>query len=840
MVRTETIIKKTAVAALFSAAAFAFAQEKQNVSGTVVSTDGKVIPYASVTFINKANKLFSDAALTDDNGNFSLQLVPGNYQIDIEGIDFKKYSVNKQITGGNIGNFTLHPEGGSATNTHTKNIEAVVITATSKPVKVDIDKKTYHVKSDITSIGGNLQDVLQNVPSVTVDPDGTVSMRGNSNVKFLVNGKPSALLGIDDGANALQAIPADQIERIEVITNPSAKFDAAGTAGILNIILKKSSKMGFNGSVIGTLGYLPKTALNANLNWKKGNWTWFVNGGGGYQESKGKNWSDTNYSTFPKYPDNAGSLLLQRSYQNSGGKNYMKNYNGTAGLVYDISEKTSINASLTVRSFNIENDSPVNYTDYLTNGQIISGFRNSNGTNKNIGGQADFGLDQKIGDKGQNISFALSLQKNDSDADNFIDQNYRSKVLQDITHQENNSKSLVGKIDYELPLGETSTFNAGYKVDNNKNDYVFNVSRKKFGEADFSTLGVEGYNNTTNYREFINALYAQFRSKIGDFGYQVGLRDEITNINLDYINLSGKDNIKDKKKNYNDFFPSVFLSYDLAKGNQLLLNYSRRIDRPRSFFLVPYMSFSDSQNIFRGNPDLNPAYIDSFEFGYNLSKKKFTLNPTIYLRKENDDVKMTLTYNKAEGKFYRQPMNLGYDQRVGLDLNFTYDPFSWLKMMGSADLYKYKTSGYYQDPSGLSDAVSYDGSGFSTRLRLGTTFKIDKTFSIQLQGNYRGRQVEGANDQKATYFVNAGATKSIWNGDGVISFNMQDVFNTRGRHVLQSGNGYSQEVYMQWQPQQATLSFTYRFKQGEKVEAPKRKKEVNTANEEGGGEQVPL
>ena len=272
---------------MLSAAAFAFAQEKMNVSGQIVDKQNQPVPYASVSFSNKANKLFSDATLTDEKGTYNVALVPGNYDITIEAIDFKKSTLNKQISKpGSLGNFTVEQEG-SLTNTKTQDIQGVTIIAQAvKPYRVEIDKKVYDPSLDIVSKGGNLQDVLSNVPSVTVDTDGTVSMRGNTNVKFLINGKPSSLLGIDDGANALQSIPADQIERIEVITNPSSKFEASGTAGILNIILKKDKKMGFNGTVTGTLGYLPRTNLNANLNWRKGNWTWYLNGGGGYNENE--------------------------------------------------------------------------------------------------------------------------------------------------------------------------------------------------------------------------------------------------------------------------------------------------------------------------------------------------------------------------------------------------------------------------------------------------------------------------------------------------------------------------------------------------------------------------
>ena len=267
-IEISSIIKKRTLGLAFvlGAASLAFAQQKMNVSGKIVDQQKNAVPYASVTFSNKANKLFSDATLTDDKGNYQLALTPGNYDITIDAIDFKKSTLNKQISaGGSLGNFSVSSES-SATNGRTKDIEGVTITASAvKPYRVELDKKVYDPSTDLISKGGNLQDVLANVPSVSVETDGTVSMRGNSNVKFLINGKPSSMLGIDSGANGLQSIPADQIERIEVITNPSSKFEASGTAGILNIILKKSKGMGFNGSVTGSLGYLPSTNLNTNL-----------------------------------------------------------------------------------------------------------------------------------------------------------------------------------------------------------------------------------------------------------------------------------------------------------------------------------------------------------------------------------------------------------------------------------------------------------------------------------------------------------------------------------------------------------------------------------------------
>jgi iron complex outermembrane receptor protein len=843
---------------VLSAAALAFGQEKVGISGTIVSKNNQPVPYASVTFSNKANKLFSDAALTDEKGQYKLDLAPGAYDVTVEAIDYKKSVVNKQIAAaGNIGALSIEPEA-NATNLKTGDIQGVVITAPStKPYKVELDKRTYDPSQDIVSKGGNLQDVLSNVPSVSVDTDGTVSMRGSSNVRFLINGKPSALLGIDDGANALQSIPADQIERIEVITNPSSKFEASGTSGILNIILKKNKKVGFNGSVIGTLGYLPRTALNANLSWRKDKWTWFLNGGGGYSENKSKNDTETTYRniTFPLVNPNASPFIQPRDIptyqlQNSTSKSYNNNYNVNAGFVYDISDKTSFNLSGVVRTFDGNNTELLNTYDsffrYSQNQNIwnpVNSFsvRDSKGFNNNLAFQGDIGLDHKFDDKGQNLSLSLSLQRNKSDNNSNILQTENSiPILEDNTIRNSLNKTLIGKADYELPIGELSKIEAGYRIDINNNNYDNFVSSTENNPL------IPSYNNTTDYREIFNAFYLQFKSKIGNIGYQLGLRDELSNVKIQYDNLDPDFIPIDKTKNYNNLFPSVFLSYELTKDNQILVNYSRRIDRPRSFFMVPFPSYSNSQNIFEGNIDLNPSYVDSYEIGYSISRKKFTVNPTFYYRHTTDDTKL-LVYrpNESTSVFYTKPVNLGSDDRYGLDLNFTYDPFSWLKLMGSLDVFGYKTVGiaYYdtKDASGNQKVGSMDftGDGFSTRARLNTTFKIDKTLSVQLQGFYRGAQKTANQDTQDMYALNFGASKTIWKGDGTISFNIQDIFNTRNREIFSYNSDYVRRNYMQWQPRQFSVSLTYRFKQGEKVDQPKRKKDIN-ANAAGDDQQVPM
>ncbi|MFC6267768.1 TonB-dependent receptor domain-containing protein [Frigoriflavimonas asaccharolytica] len=828
----KSIKKPAVIAFLLLASSLAFSQEKLPITTKIVDSQNLPVAYASISFSNSESITNSDAALSDEEGNITLSLMPGKYTITIEAFDFKKAVFTRTIEKpGEIENFKI--EFAKSENlTPTQNIEGVVIQAQStKPYRVELDKKVYDPSSDLISKGGNLQDVLANVPSIAVDTDGTVSMRGNSNIRFLINGKPSALLGIDSGADALRSIPADQIDRIEVITNPSSKFEASGSAGILNIILKKTKGRGFNGTVTGNLGYLPQTSLNANLSWKVNNWNYFVNGGGGYNERESKNTNDA------KYFDSNNSIT---GYTEQDSKNTNKNdsYNVNTGFNVDITDKTSINASGLLRTFESESFSNVNYKTLDASKNLLDNSRRYTvGNGDNFTWQVDAGLDHKFDDKGQILTASISLQQSDNKNNSLVEESSNNIfILNNNINQNTINKTLVGKVDYELPIGEKSKVEAGYRIDQNTNDYDYKVT-ESFDQVNFNVLN--DFTSKTIYKERTQAAYAQFKSKTGKVGYQLGLRAENSNITVDFNNLSGTNS--DIKKNYTGLFPSVFLSYDVGENddNQLLLNYSRRINRPRSYFLIPFSSFSDNRNQFFGNPDLNPEYTNSFELGYAIQKKKFTINPTLYYKRTVGETQFVVTReNLTSDNFVTRPYNIGAETQYGLDLNFTADILPWYKVLGSMELFGYKVEGMFDDPALVSTPIDFSGDGFSSRLRLTNTFKIDKTFNMQLQGFYSGGEKTAFQDRKGLYTINFGASKTVLNGDGTITFNIQDIFNTRARTVTSFGDGFERESYNQWNPRQVSLGFSYRFKQGEKVTQKKAKRDIN--NNGGGDEEPPM
>ena len=842
----STIIKKRTLGLtfVFGMASLSFAQDKENISGKISDTQNNPIPYASITFENIDNKAISNATLSDENGNYQLDLISGKYIVKIEAIDFDDFQQETTISNKNKHkNFVI-----VANSTQkTTNIQAVTISTTAKkPYKVELDKKTYDVSSDLLSKGGSLHDVLQNVPSVEIDTDGSVSMRGSSNVKFLINGKPSAMFGIDDSTTALQSIPSDQIDRIEVITNPSSKFEASGTAGILNIILKKNKTAGLSGNVVGMVGYLPTTNINANINWKKGDFSWFINGGGSYKKSQAIS-RNNNFYTDKNTPNQ-----LLKALQNGQDTDKISTFNASTGFVYDISNKTSINASTTLRIFNVNGEGTNDYQYTYNNTTLAKPYslRNSTENQGHISWQGDLGLDHKFNDNGHKISFSASYQQNDrtnttninQESNNSFDRNFVANPLsptlselRTYTDQTNKNKKIFAGIDYELPIGDISKLEAGYRCDRDNNHWI-NLAQEKIGSETFNNI--PEYTNNTIYKEMFNAIYVQFKSKIGNFGYQLGLRNEHSHININYENQRDG-NVLDKIKNYNNLFPSVYLSYDLGKNNQILVNYSRRIDRPKGLYFIPYHSIADNQNIMLGNQNLDPSYVHSYEVGYAIQQKRLTINPTLYYRYKTDDVKK-LTYQEDESTnvFYTTSINLGTRKDYGLDLNFSADLLPWWRLMGNISVSYYNIDGdttyRTRDSSGnyVNRLASFKGEGMTSRGRLSTTFKVDKTLSLQLQGMYKGGIKTEYQHRLTTYTIDFALTKTILKGNATISFNIKDIFNTNAREVYTySANAY-RESYMRREPRQIQLSLTYNFKKGDKIENNKKKREVFQVEQE--------
>lgn len=797
----------------------AFAQEKYNIKGRIIGEANQGVPYASVEFKNKANKVLSDATLTDEKGNFSLNLAQGNYDITVDAIQFKKITLTKQIDGVNdLGTIKIEADG-VASVSKTKDIEGVTITATAKqPYKIELDKKVYNVEQDLTAKGGNLQTVLNNVPSVNVDADGSVSMRGNANVKFLINGKPSSILGITDDNDALKNIPADQIERIEVITNPSSKYEASGTAGILNIILKKSKGVGFNGSVEGSVGYLPQSRLNTNLSWNYGKLTWFVNGGGGFGRIES---NSTTFQDFYEQIVNGQSVPRDIQYISMKMKNDFKNYNINTGFNYNFTNKTSINASVNVNANS--NDSNINTAKNSSITALSNRISLGTGENNNL--QFDAGLEHKFDSKGHLLTLSGSYQNSDNNStEKLVDNELTVKNF--AIENTNTQKTWIAKADYELPIGEKSKLEAGARYDD-KNSITDNEYAETTNNA---YIPIKSGTSTIDYIEKISAFYVQFKSKFDKLGYQLGLRNENTGIDIIYSDLDTQN--QKTTKNYSGFFPTVFLSYSLTDNSQISLNYSKRINRPRGFQLIPTQRIQNKSSRFQGNAELNPSYVNSFELGYNYSKgNKITLNPTLYYQTTQDNINMIvreITDTQTNERYnLTTPVNIGTEDRYGLDLNYNYNANKWLRIFGNLNLFGYNNDSSYDDKT-------IKNKGFSTQARLSASIRLNKTTNMQLQGNYNGPVKTFQNERLEMYVANFGLSKNIWDNQGTLNLNVQDIFNSRRRRANTQGETFYREMNMQMMPRTVMLSLSYRFKNKDAQETKPKSRRQEQSGDFGG------
>ncbi len=767
-----------------TATSFLYAQNIK-ITGMVTTNDNQPVPYSSITLTNTEDQKKIFGGLADEKGKFSIEITPGEYDITVDQAGFESYFDQRTLQEDTfLGKLTMEPAG----KTKEKELEGVVIQGSRPVYKMELDKKVYDVTQDLTAKGGTLSDVMQNVPSVSVDVDGTVSLRGNDNVKILIDGKPSAMLGINDIGDALKMISADMVEKIEVVTNASTRYEAAGTAGIINIITKKNRKPGIAGS-IEILGGSPQLyGTNLNLSFGKKNWSWFANAGFRYSKAEGKN--STNYSRF----DDSGDLI-QHTLQDGTRERENTSFNLNTGFNFNFDKYNSLTTSIGYRLSNRNSLNITNYDDNIYN-DILDEFVNYKSQRQERQRNDGFGLDA-------NLNFTHNFLKKDNTLT--IDGNFNYTVDDsdsDITDTTlgkslnyNTRTGFMMKSDYVLPFKEGSQFEAGVRTDYNKikSDYSLNQ---------LDSTGVwkinPNYTDQSNYEENILAAYMQYGNKFGNFSFLAGLREETS-----FIKVQSASQNSTVNKHYTDLFPSLHLNYNISEKSQFQLSYSRRIDRPQGRMLVSYKNQSDDRNTFQGNPDLNPAYTDSYELGVNVQYRTWGITPSVYYQRTNDAFQMVVTRQPDES-LNTQPVNMGHENRYGGELSYTFSPYKWWKIFGEFNFYQYEN---------FADAAHQDlnRSGFSWNTRLNTTLKLPDLFNFQLQANYMAPRESGQNKMKEMFGMNLGLSKDVLKGRGTLLFNVQDVFNSRKRKVETFGDDFYRYSEMQWRPRQFTLTFTYRF-----------------------------
>lgn len=800
--------RAVAILLFLSISTLSFAQrpepKKIKVSGKVIEkSSSQPLEYATIVFESVRNPEMITGGITDAKGEFDIEVNAGNYNIRIEFISFKTVEFKNRNLQSNTNLGTV-----SLTDDSTM-LEGVELRAEASTVEIKLDKRVYNVGQDMMVKGGTVSDVLDNVPSVSVDVEGNVSLRGNENVRILIDGRPSNAINVTD---ALRLLPADAIDKVEVITNPSARYDAEGGGGILNIILKKGKNQGLNGVVTGTVGDPRNYGLTGNINFKSENFNVFATLGYSDRNSPGNSKTDSEY--FDQDGNTTGFINERRK-----NNRLREAYNGSFGSEWYLDKTTTWTNTVSYRRDNGSNPDEVLFYDYDADFNYLGVRRRFNDqTNKgeNIEYASNLIKKFKKDDHQLTVDFSTSLNK-DNDFSYIFDAT--DQTTANIQRQNRN----LFQTDYVLPIGENTRFEAGYRGDFTKVITDFDVETFNDDTNEFETD--PRFSNLFEYKEYVNAFYTQFGSKISKFSYLFGLRWEDSNIGVNLISNNDYNN-----KRYNNFFPSAFFAYEISEKSNVTLSYSRRIQRPRGRFLNPTANLSSNINIFQGNPDLDPAMTDAFDLGYIKRWQKFTLSTSAYINKTNDVFQFI---RRESGDFENGvpvilsgPINLATEYRFGFEFTLNYNPYKWWRLNGNFNFFRNETQGEYNYVNFEGNPVNINLDNVATSWFARINSKVSLPYGIDWQTNatYNAPQTTAQGKNLGVLSANLALSKDILKDKATIAFNVSDIFNSRKRIFETYLPNVNSSGEMQWRERQINLSITYRFNKpkNEKERMPRR------------------
>lgn len=795
---------------LFLFSTLGLAQQTVKISGKVVESGTNLPMEYSIVYIkNSQNPSSVFGGTTDEKGMFSVSVPRGTYDIRVDFMSFKPYEVNRLVQEDiNLGTIVLESD--------SEVIEGVEIIAERSTVEMRLDKRVYNVGQDMIVKGGTISDVLDNVPSVSVDVEGNVTLRGDDNVRILIDGKPSGLAGINI-ADALKMLPADSVEKVEVITNPSARYEAEGGGGIINIILRKGKNHGINGTFIGTIGEPENNGISANINYKTENFNIFTTQSYNQRGSKGNSLNDI--ENFDLNGDTTSFIKERRNNERLS-----KGYNGVFGLEWNLTDNLSWTNSVSYRKDGRKNPTAVSIDYFDPNMNLLNQTTRDNydwSDDEDVDFSSNFTKDFKKEGHKLTVDFSTSLSK-DKD---YSDITTRDLTLDEISRLEKTSSDqrqtrTMVMTDYILPLGDNGQLEAGYR--GNFTDMATDYLVENFNNITQDWENDINYSNILQYKENVNAFYTQYGNKIGKFSYMGGIRWEDTQV---HINQFTHDIYRTKK--YNDFFPSIFFSYEINDETNVSLSYSRRVSRPRSRMINPFSNLSSNVSLFRGNPDLDPSMSDAIDLGF-LKRwgNTFTLSSSMYFNHTTDAVQFVRYVEEINGidVLITSPVNLGVRDRFGFDFTLNYNPYRWWRLNGSFNLYRNETKGdyTYYDLNNNLIRENFDNVAYSWFARVTSRITLPYKIDWQTNATYNAPEENAQGRSKGILNANLAFSKDVLKEKATITLNVSDVFNSRKRIMeteLAMQNTYSE---MQWRERQITLSFTYRFNKQKERERSQR------------------
>jgi ferric enterobactin receptor len=785
------------------------AQTEGVIKGQILDSISKSpMSFAAVQVMDSRTDKFVKGNTSSEDGKFSIEVPTGKYYVVIDFLGYKKHRTPSfSLTDRNL----QHDLGVIGMNSSAETLKEVVVQGEKSTMELTLDKKVFNVGKDLGNAGGTASDILSNIPSVSVDGEGNVKLRGSDNVRILIDGKPSGLVSIK-GGSGLQQLQGSQIEKVEIITNPSARYEAEGMSGVINIVLKKERKEGFNGSFELITGNPANFGAAANVNFRHRKVNFFINYGIAYRIQPGE--SKLSQEVF-----SSDSILRQTNKFTITGFN--NNIRG--GVDYFINDKNTLTASYLFRRSDANRISKNHYEDYLNSTENLIGVTNRKQDEDEAEPNSEYAVSYKkvFSKEGHELLADFRFLDNWERSDQTFTQSKFTPenpipVEAPVQHSLNDEfeKQYLFQIDYIHPFAKYGKIEGGLRssLRDMVNDY-FVKEQNEEGEW----VSLPNLDNYFIYDENIHALYGIYGNKINKVSYQIGLRGEMTDVKT---TLRETNEVNPRK--YSNLFPSAHFTYDLPKKNAVQVSYSRRVRRPRYNDLSPFMTFSDNRNYFSGNPNLNPEFSDAFELGHIKYFDQGSLTSSLYYRYIKGKIESIRSVND-QGFSTTMPMNLNLQHAFGAEFTSSYSLYKWWKQDLNLNFFRAITDGSNIDNR-------YTSNTYSWFARLTSKFSLPENIDFQLRGNYEAPQKTAQGRRKSMAYLDISASKDIFKNNGTITLNVQDLFNSRRYRAVTEGDNFYTNSNGLFRKRQINLTLSYRLNQSKQAE--KRKNRLDA--EEGG------
>jgi len=757
------------------------------IQGSVIeSSTGQALDYATVAVYDANDGSLLSGTTTEDGGKFKVTVSKEKVYVEVEFIGFETKRIdeisfsNSQV---DLGRITLGED--------TEVIDEVIVTADKSTTEFKLDKRVFNVGSDLSTTGASALEVLNNVPSVNVNIEGAVSLRGSSGVQILINGKPSILA--DDSSNALGTITADMMEKVEVITNPSAKYEAEGTAGIINIVLKKNEKKGVNGSVSLNVGTPHNHSVGFSLNKRTEKFNLFTQLGVGYRE-------------LPRYRENINRDYNDNSEILSSGVEYRNEtfYNVILGTDYHINENNVLTLSGSF-SYEVEDQpSENNFSSFSDNFLEKEWTRTevTSATNPKL--QYELQYKKDFSDHKEHKLLFSAIGRYFGKDQSSVFTNSLNSGTEQIPDQATATAFEEGKytfnLDYTKPLGDVWTIETGTQILINDVSNDFEVKNEN-DSGDFITD--PNLTNVFEYSQDVLGVYATGAYEGSVWGLKLGLRVENTDLSTLLVNTN-----EANQSNFTNLFPSAHSSYKFSENISFQVGYSKRIFRPRLWDLNPFFNIRNNFNIRNGNPNLQPEFTDSYEAGAIFIYDPISFNINVFHRYTTETIERIIDFR--EGVAILTPQNVGTNRTTGLEGNFKWTPAKKLVISGDALYGIFFRKGSYNDQNFDFSADKWSG-------KVTTKYKFSKALDAETTFRYESREQMIRGMSAEIVFMDFGLRYKIMKGRGVFNFSVRDVFASRFRQLtVEQPDFYNFSKGSRGRF--VTLGFSYGFGKGEAMQ----------------------